>query len=217
MILSYLGGQFIKMQFGDKVIALNPISKDSKLKTTKFGADIAAISVNHPDFNGTDQLVFGDRKPFTVSGPGEYEIKEVFIKGFPSKTNYGGNPSTSSGQGKNNTVYSIVLEGMTVLHLGALSDAKNLSKEALENAEEGVDVLLTPINGNGVLNVAEAYKLAVNLEAKIIIPLETDEKLIKNFLKEGGDEGVKPIDKLTLKKKDLEGKNGDIVILGTSI
>ena len=211
MIISYFGGQFVKIQFGDTVVAFNPISKNSKLKTTKFGADVAILSLNNDDFNGVDQLVFGDRKPFVLSGPGEYEIKGVFVKGFGNKTNY------EKDLEKINTIYSVVLEGMTVLHLGALSDPKKLPKEALENAEEGVDILLTPIGDNGLMSFSEAYKLAVNLESKIIIPLSDDEKLIKAFLKEGSGEGIKSIDKLTLKKKDLEGKNGEIVILSSGI
>lgn len=206
MIISYFGGQFIKVQFGDKTIAFNPIAKESKFKTAKFGADIAIVSANHKDFNGTEQLVFGERKPFVVSGPGEYEIKDVFIKGFACQTDYDGKKT----QG---TIYSVVLEGMTMLHLGPLSDAKNLSPEVWESVEEGVDVLFAPIGEGEVLSASESYKLAVNLEAKIIIPLESDGQKIKTFLKEGGNEGLKPIDKLTLKKKELEGKNGEIVVL----
>jgi hypothetical protein len=40
-----------------------------------------------------------------------------------------------------------------------------------------------------------------------------DEKSLKTFLKEGGSEGLKPTEKLTVKKKDLEGKEGEIIVL----
>jgi len=36
---------------------------------------------------------------------------------------------------------------------------------------------------------------------------------LKKFLKEEGAEGQGPVDKLTLKKKDLEGKEGEVVVL----
>jgi hypothetical protein len=65
--------------------------------------------------------------------------------------------------------------------------------------------------GEGVLNADLAYKLVVKLEPKIIIPMhygEVGEKdALKKFLKEAGED-IKPIEKLTLKKKDLEGKEG---------
>ena len=66
----------------------------------------------------------------------------------------------------------------------------------------------------------KANKLAVTLEPKIIIPMHYGEvgidNALKKFIKEAGEEGVKPIDKLTLKKKDLEGKEGEVVILSVA-
>ncbi len=59
MIITYHGGEFFKVQFGDTVLAFNPISKDSKLKSSRFGADIALVSLNHPDMNGVESRVFG--------------------------------------------------------------------------------------------------------------------------------------------------------------
>jgi len=63
------------------------------------------------------------------------------------------------------------------------------------------------------LSPADANKLAVNLEPKIIIPTHYDAATLKTFLKEAGSESVAPLEKLTIKKKDLEGKEGDIVVL----
>jgi L-ascorbate metabolism protein UlaG (beta-lactamase superfamily) len=68
-----------------------------------------------------------------------------------------------------------------------------------------------------VLDHAAAYKLAVQLEPKAIIPMHYGElggkDALKAFLKEAGSEDVKPIDKLTAKRKDLEGKEGEIIVL----
>ncbi len=207
MIITYLGGEFIKMQFGDTTIALNPISKDSKLKTSKFGADIVLSSTNHPDMNGIDQVTFGEKIPFLINGPGEYEVGGVFIKGFGSKTAY-------DGQAMINTIYSINMEDMNAVFLGALNEPE-LPKEADESID-GIDILFVPIGGNGVLDSAKAYKLAVSLEPKIIIPIHHDEMgnkdSLKTFLKEAG-ESPAPIQRLTIKKKDLEGKEADVVVL----
>jgi len=208
MIITYQGVEFFKVQFGDTILAFNPISKESKFKPTRFFADVALVSTNHPDFNGVENLSYNGKDPLVISGPGEYETKGVFIKGFQSKSNYGGKE-------KINTVYIVVLEGMTLCFLGALSDEK-LSSEFLE-AIEDIDVLFLPVGGEGVLDANKANKLAVTLEPKIIIPMHYDEVgaagSLKKFLKESTEESVKPIDKLTLKKKDLEGKEGEVVIL----
>jgi L-ascorbate metabolism protein UlaG (beta-lactamase superfamily) len=208
MIITYQGVEFFKVQFGDTILAFNPISKESKFKSTRFFADVALVSANHSDFNGVENLSYNGKDPLAISGPGEYETKGVFIKGFQSKTNYGGKERI-------NTIYIVVLEGMTLCFLGALSDEK-LCPEFLE-AIDDVDILFLPIGDDGVLDSAKANKLAVTLEPKIIIPMHYDEVGIvgslKKFLKEAGEENVKPVDKLTIKKKDLDGKEGEVVIL----
>ena len=56
MVITYQGLQCFKVQFGDTVLAFDPISKSSKSKATSFGADITLISVNNPDMNGKDPL-----------------------------------------------------------------------------------------------------------------------------------------------------------------
>jgi L-ascorbate metabolism protein UlaG (beta-lactamase superfamily) len=209
MVITYLGGEFVKIQFGDTTLAFNPISKDSSLKPAKFGADIALVSLNHPNMNGVDQVSFGEKKAFAITGPGEYEVKGVFIKGHASESGY-------DGEKRINTIYTVELEGMTICFLGALNQAE-LPKEA-DEAIGNVDILFMPIGGDGVLTAAQAYKLGASMEPKIIIPIHYGDigqkDALKAFLKEAG-ENPKPEAKLTLKKKDLEGKDADVIVLET--
>lgn len=206
MIISYQGAQSFKVQFGDTVLAFDPVSKKSQFKVSNFGADIALISLNHPDMNGVDQVNRGDKESFIINGPGEYEIQGVFIKGLSSISNYGE-------ENKINTIYTVNFENMNLCFLGALGDV-NIPKETKEGID-GVDILFVPIGGEGVLSPSDAYKFAVSLEPSIIIPMNYDDKSLKAFLKEGGSDGTKSIEKLTIKKKDLEGKEGEIIVLDT--
>ena len=207
MVITFLGGEFVKIQFGDTILAFNPISKDSSLEPAKFGADIALVSLNHPDMNGVDQVSFGEKKAFVINGPGEYEVKGVFIKGHGSESGY-------DGEKRINTIYTVELEGMTICFLGALNQAE-LPKEA-DEAIDNVDILFVPIGGDGVLSAAQAYKLGVSMGPKIMIPIHYGDiggkDALKAFLKEAG-ESPKPETKLTLKKKDLDGKEADVVLL----
>lgn len=209
MIITYEGVEFFRIQYGDIVVALNPISKDSKLKGRRFGADVVLVSANQTDLNGVEAVTLGDKKPFVISGPGEYEYKGVTVLGFPSETEYGG-------EKRINTIYLVSLEGINICFLGALSN-KTLPKSIVE-AIDDVDVLFVPIGGSGVLSAADAYELAVSIESKLIIPMHFGSVGSKNalevFLKEGGvEKDAEKLDKLTLKRKDLEGKEGDIVLL----
>jgi hypothetical protein len=207
MVITYHGVDFFKVTFGDTTIAVNPISKDSKIKSKSFGSDITLISLNSPEHNGSDSTSRGDKESFVINGPGEYEVSGVFIKGFLSKSQYGGE--------KINTIYTVSLEGMSLGFLGAIGD-KDLSSEAKE-ALDGVDILFVPIGGDGVLDPATAHKFAVQFEPKVMIPSHFSEvgspASLKVFLKESGEEGVKPVDKLTVKKKDVEAMEGEVMVL----
>jgi hypothetical protein len=46
-----------------------------------------------------------------------------------------------------------------------------------------------------------------------VIPVLYDDKSLKVFLKEAGSEDVKSVDKLTLKPRDLAGKESETVVL----
>ena len=215
MIITYHGLDFFKVSFGETTIAVNPISKDSKFKTTRFGSDITLVSLNSPEHNGAEQTSRGEKESFLIQGPGEYEVSGVFVKGFLSHSNYSGSGQAGPEQSSINTIYTVSLEGMNLCFLGALSD-KELSAETKE-AIDGIDVLFAPIGGDGSLDATTAHKLAVQFEPKIIIPSHYGEvgeaNALKKFLKEAGEESLKPVDKLTLKKKDLEGKEGEIIVL----
>lgn len=211
MIITYYGGEFFKVQFGDTTLAFNPISKDSKLKSSRFGADIVLSTTYHEDFNGVEQVSHGDKTPFVITSPGEYEVKEVFIKGLPSESKYG---VKEGGQDLVNTIYTVSLENMNICFMGAINNSE-LKAETIEALDE-IDILFVPIGGEGVLDPVKAYKLAISLEPKIIIPMHYGEigmkDALKVFLKEAG-ENPKAEAKLTLKKKDLEGKEGDVLLL----
>lgn len=210
MIITYFGKQFFKIGQGEMVLAFNPVSKNSKSGiSAHFGADIGLITTNHPDYNGVDQLSHGDRTPFIISGPGDYEVKEIFVKGVMTNAQI-------SGKKYINSIYCLTVDGIDITFLGALSDIE-ISKDAREAIEEP-DILFIPVGGKGAkesggLDIKDSAKLASSLEPKIIIPMDYDEGTLKLFLKELGEEKAEVVDKLTLKRKDLEGKESEVVVL----
>ena len=206
MIITYHGKQFFKIQQGDTIVALNPISKDSKFKDkiARFGSQIVLSSVNHPDYNGIETVTYGEQEPVAITGPGDYEVKDIFIKGILTKTMLDKKEHI-------NTVYNMVLEGITISVLGALSKPLEASeREGVENA----DILFVPLgDGDDLIDPKAAYKLAVSLEPGIIIPTDYTDATLKAFLKEAGAEKTEAVDKLVLKKKDLADKQGEVMVL----
>jgi len=211
MVITHHGGQCFKVTLGDLTLVFDPISKKGTLPAVRFGADIALVSRNHPDMNGLEEVSFNGKEPFAITGPGEYEHSGVTVQGFLTKSEYGLDKNQDEAV---NTVYAVSLEGMTLVHLGAMNDAM-LSQEAREAIDE-IDVLFVPVGGDGVLDAAKASKLAVTLEPRIIIPMHWsgmgEPKSLEAYLKEEGGNAEK-VDKLTLKKKDTTDKDGAIIVI----
>lgn len=203
MIITNHGKQFFKIQQGDTVIAINPISKDSKeFNKVKFGSNIVLVTTNHPDFNGIENATYGDNEPFVVEGPGEYEINDIFVTGFETK-------ATIDGKEYYNTVYKIRFEGMVIVFCGVLSG--DLDSKIKEQIQEP-DLLFVPIEGNNTIDPVKAHKLATTLEAHAIIPMDYDKANLAQFLKESGED-AKPVEKVTLKKKELSEMKGEVIVL----
>lgn len=213
MIITYFGKQFFKIQHGDLVLAFNPISKESdsakknNLKIPKFGADITLVTINHPDYNGVENTMNSGKEPFIISGPGDYEIDGFFIKGLMSEVEL---------QGKKyiNTIYMITIDSINVCFFGALgpNELSRATREEIESA----DVVFVPIGNNGLKDAVGAHKFALSLEPKIIIPMDYGPEMemdsLNTFLKASG-EGTETVEKLTLKRKDLEKREADTIVL----
>ncbi len=196
MIITYYGNQFFKIAQGDTVIAINPPEKSA----TKFGSNLALSTTNHSLYNGFDRVTHGETVPFCITGPGEYECKEVAVQGK-------GTVATIDGKEYNSAVYSFVFEDTKLGFLGPISKPLLAAEmEILNNC----DILFVPIT---TLGPAAANKVAVAIEPKIIIPMDYTKDNLKTFLKEAGEDKVEAIDKLTIRRKEIEAKEGEVIVL----
>lgn len=195
MVITYYGASCFKVQSGETVLAFNPPSKDSEFKSPRFQTNVVLISTNHKDYNGWENLSAKEenKPPFVIDGPGAYEIAGVYIKGIPNGSN---------------TIYVLFLENIYFCHLGAFVE-KTLSPELKEEIGE-IDILFVPIAAED--NGQKATQIAAQLEPKITIPMHYQENSLKQFLREFGNGSIKPVEKLTTKKKDLGEKNQVIVL-----
>lgn len=207
MIITHYGRQHFKLQVGDTTFAINPVSKEGRGKTAKYGADVCLVTTNHPDYNGIEQVTHGEKVPFVISGAGEYEVAGIFIKGFATEVELKEGKTAKIYQ---NTSYCFTFDGIRVTFLGALG--QKLEPHHKEVIDE-TDVLFVPVGDDSfLLNPYDAEKLSVSLEPKLVIPMDYDEQSLPIFLKEAGAEKVEPVEKLTIKKKDIEGKNAEVVL-----
>ena len=191
-------------------IVIDPFDEETGLKVPNFSADILLVTHDHHDHNNVKAI---KGTPFLIDGPGEYEVKEVFIKGIPSFHD------DKEGKEKGtNTIYTIEAEGMRFCHLGDLGQ-KQLTDEQLEKIDS-VDVLMIPVGGEYTIDSAQAQKIIAEIEPKIIIPMhyglpksKTKMDDVSKFLKTMGKNSVVPQDKLTVKASTLSKDGMEIVVL----
>lgn len=206
MVITYAGGYGFKLSSGDTTVAVNPPSSKSAHKVSKFGADVVLISTEHPDWNGEETASHGSKEAFVIRGPGAYEVGDVVVTGYASEGAMGKEMSDYA-----NTVYAIEFDGIKTLVLGALSSNK-LSQEARSDIDN-VDIVFVPVGG-ATLDPKKAHELVVGLEPKLIIPYAVGkESELKEFIESEGAKGVKPVEKLTLRAKEVAAMSGEIAIL----
>ena len=196
---------------GEQVsVVIDPFAETIGLKPPSLTADVLLITHFHDD-HSNKKVVKGD--PFLIEGPGEYEIKEIFVQGIPSFHD------DKEGKEKgSNTIYTIEGEGMRLCHLGDLGQ-KELSDDQLEKIGN-IDILMIPVGGTYTIDAKTAAKVISQIEPRIVIPMHYHLPKLKlkidgvdKFLKEMGKKTAEALPKLLIKKKDLSGEETKIVVL----
>lgn len=208
MVIQKVGAHCFKLSAGPVTVALNPPGAKSRLKVNKFGSDIVLVSLRNEDWEGAETATHGDKEPFVINGPGAYEVGDITISGFQTATDYDGDHSEVG-----NTVYVFEMDGIKVLALGALSGGK--LPQDLRAEVDDIGIVLVPV-GDGTLDPKAAHELMVNLEPKIIIPYgvgKDGDAAVKAFLKAEGETSTKSEEKLTVRAKEVNEKDGDVVLL----
>jgi len=122
-----------------------------------FDPDIATVSHNHPDHAYTECF----SKAKIVDRPDPITIKDVHLEGI--MTYHDQDRGASRGM---NIIFSIMVEGIKVVHLGDLGtvdvDSPKLS---------GTDILLAPVGGKYTIDAKEADVVIGKINPRVVIPM----------------------------------------------
>lgn len=196
-----MGQAAFKIKGKSAALIIDPFDPSfTGLKIPKdLSADLVLVSHQHNDHNYTAAVL---DQPLVIAGPGEYEAKGVGVLGVRTYHD----DSSGSQRGKN-TVYKVLLDGVSLVHLGDLGHT--LSSDQVDQIGR-CDVLMVPVGSMYTIGSQVAAKVVAQLEPKVVIPMHyklPDLKFellgVEGFLKEMGALGVVPVPKLSITKEKL--------------
>lgn len=192
MDITWLGHASFRIKGKGASVVTDPFDSGTVgLKFPQVEADIVTISHNHKDHNSASVVGGGPR---VVAGPGEYEVKGVCLFGIHTY-----HDREQGAQRGDNTVYTILMDGIHLCHLGDLGH--KLSEEQL--GEIGaVDILFVPVGGVYTIDPPTAAEVTGSIEPRVVIPMHyrtaglaqatfSGLSPVEDFIKECGVEPIK--------------------------
>lgn len=194
------------------VIFFDPFDKKIGLRPPQGQADIILTSHGHYDHNNTESIKGNFR---VINIPGEYSLLGINIIGIDSYHD----PEKGALRGRN-TIFLLESEDIKVCHLGDLGTELN-AKQMEEIGD--VDVLMIPIGGNYTIDAKKAVEIIKKIEPKVVIPMHykiegsiVDVASEEEFCEEIGNCSREKNSRLNLKKKDLEEKKMEVILMSVS-
>jgi L-ascorbate metabolism protein UlaG (beta-lactamase superfamily) len=201
---------------GEVALVTDPFSpEDGKKLPRSLSADVVTVSHAHPRHDAIDAVSApgGEAgKTFVIEGPGEYEVKDVFITGIPTF-----HDMVEGKEKGTNTMYYVTVGDLHLVHLG---DLKHPLEEKHMEEFHNIDVLFVPVGGGDVLTAKQAADVVGQLEPRIIVPMHYKTNGygakfdgIEPFLKAMGMGKPEILPKLKLAAKDLPQEETKIILL----
>jgi len=217
MIIQYYGHSCFKITAKpagrateDVVIFIDPFDKETGPRPPQGQAHIVLVSHDHHDHNNIGAL---KGNPVIIDTPGEYSAFGINIIG--TDTFHDDQEGRLRGH---STAFVLECEELKMCHLGDLGS--DLGGKQLDEID-GVDILMVPVGGKVTIDGKKAAEIVRKIEPAIVIPMHyaTPESSIdledeKKFCNEMGNCPKEKISKLNIKKKDIEGKSMEIVLMG---
>lgn len=208
MEITWLGHSCFRIKGKEAIVLTDPCGKETGYTLHKQHADIVTVSHYHAGHSNIEAIE-GDFRQ--IKGPGEYELKNVFITGYATY-----HDATEGQERGKNTVYIIEIEGVTICHLGDLGHAIDSS---MEEEIGDVGVLFVPVGGVSTIDSSKAAEIVRSIAPRIVIPMHyktpattRDLEPVENFLKKSGAKEPQPQARLNINKTNLP-LNTEVIVL----
>jgi L-ascorbate metabolism protein UlaG (beta-lactamase superfamily) len=163
MEITWYGLSCFRIREGGGVVICDPYDRSVGLILPKLRADIVTVSHDRPGHNSADRV---SGEPKVLRGPGEYELKNIFVTGAVTYHR----KEVKDAQNERNVMFFFDFGDMTVGHLGDIGELPAQTEIEELNIGE-VDVLLVPVGGGATLDPTRAVEVIGMFEPKIVIPM----------------------------------------------
>jgi L-ascorbate metabolism protein UlaG (beta-lactamase superfamily) len=206
--INWLGHSCFRIKGKEAVLVTDPYDSNTGYPINKTKADIVTVSHSHPGHSNLD-MIDGEYK--TVKGPGEYEIKGVFVTGIPVYHDQ----SDGEERGKSN-IYVIEIDGLTICHMGDIGHT--LSSKIIEDIGN-IGIMLLPVGGLSTVDSNIASEIVRAMSPRIVIPMHYKTPAIswplepvEKFLKKLGINEFVPQPKLSITRSTFTESTQVIVL-----
>lgn len=202
MYISFHGNTCIRLQektqSRDITIVIDPYIVDKNPPPGIGAGDLVLATRSDTDIKN----VSGE--PFLITGPGEYEVKNVMVYGIYHEEDH-------------NTIYRIDADDFRVVHLGLMK--KELPDALIESLGE-VDVLCVPVGGKDTMTPSEAEKVISKIQPRLVVPMafavkgiDETHDAVDPFLRAIGKKDAITEEKYKIAKKGLPDEDMGVVVL----
>ena len=199
MEITWLGHSCFRIKGKDAIVITDPCHPSLGYALGKLHADIVTLSHFHPGHSYSEAISSEFKE---IRGPGEYELKGIFITGIATF-----HDSEQGDKLGRNTVYVLEMDGITLVHMG---DLGHLPASQLMEAIGDVDVLFLPVGGVSTIDGSTAAEIVRHLSPKIVIPMHyktsaevRDLQPVDRFLTELGVKEMVSQRKLSINRSTL--------------
>jgi L-ascorbate metabolism protein UlaG (beta-lactamase superfamily) len=205
MEITWYGLSCFRIREGSVTVVCDPYDKTVGLQLPKVRADIVTISHERSGHNAADRVA---GEPKILRGPGEYEVKNVFVTGATTYHRHAKDEML-----ERNVIFFFEFGDLTVGHLGDLGQIPTQSEIEELNVGE-VDVLIVPVGGGETLDPTRAVEVIGMFEPRLVVPMHyaqpeltgdwaAELEPVERFLRELGVSAPEPQEMLKVTKSGL--------------
>jgi len=206
--INWLGHSCFRIKGKETVLVTDPFDSNTGYPVNKIKSDIVTVSHDHQGHSNIGAIE-GEFK--VIKGPGEYEVKGVFITGIPTF-----HDKVDGQENGKNVIYVIEMDGITICHMGDIGHL--LSSKLIEDIGN-VGILLLPVGGLSTIDSSIASEMVRIMSPRIVIPMHYKTPAISwplepldKFLKKLGINEAVPQQKLTINKSTFTESTQVIVL-----